>query len=79
MFVNVGKTLVAKSRPELHNMLKITCSRRGKSNCFVEGDKNYCTRALILGYDSIQLDTVEHYPPPFGEMFSPELIICSGN
>ena len=79
VFVNVGKTLVAKSRPELHNLLKITCSRRGRGNCFVEGDKNYCTRALILGYDSIQFDTVESYPPPFGEMFSPELIICNGN
>ena len=66
IYVNVGRTLAAKNRPELHRKLSIPCFE--KLYCFPPGDALWCTRAIEEGYDSIQVPTI------YGSV---ELVICT--
>eukprot|EP01041_Mallomonas_annulata_P003260 gene3260-6451_t len=73
IFVNVGKTIIARTRKEL--MMKLHIPNCGnQANCNHSYDYEYCSHALRLGYDSIQIITMGHY----NRTQRPELILCSG-
>eukprot|EP01041_Mallomonas_annulata_P005262 gene5262-10530_t len=77
IFVNVGKSISATSRKDLTLQFGIRdCENATSLNCREINDNMYCTFALKLGYDSIQVDSFEE----FGAYNKrrPELVICSG-
>eukprot|EP01041_Mallomonas_annulata_P011613 gene11613-24313_t len=71
IFVNVGKTIVSRTREELMRKLNIKqCVDDPSPYC---PEKEFCTKAIEKGYDSIQLDI-----HPASKIIETELIICSG-
>eukprot|EP01041_Mallomonas_annulata_P012852 gene12852-27094_t len=66
IFVNVGKTLTGSSRADLFKKLNVSHTNEFQ-------DRLWCSRALELGYDSLQVNFN-------GKVFlpHPELIICTG-
>eukprot|EP01041_Mallomonas_annulata_P002004 gene2004-3898_t len=91
IFINVGKTIAAKTRKELMTKLKISgCENDNYFNCHREDE--FCIAALKQGYDSIQVDLISydegHYYANFEigsqrhhgslKFREPELILCSG-
>eukprot|EP01041_Mallomonas_annulata_P011447 gene11447-23940_t len=75
IYVNVGRTIKAKTRYDLMTKLDIdpglNCT---PTNLECRNDEGFCGAALKLGYDSIQ---VNHYGS-FAQYTLPELIICTG-
>eukprot|EP01041_Mallomonas_annulata_P010742 gene10742-22439_t len=76
IYVNVGRTITAKTRYEL--MLKLDL-KPDKDTCTPDNlkcpdDKEFCGAALKLGYDSIQAN---HYGS-FRGYTMPELVMCNG-
>lgn len=77
IWVNVGKSLRVRTRKDAHEALGIPCHDQSVCNDrFAPAEKLYCTRAMAMGYDSIQIIEARNdggISPP-----QPNLIMCSG-
>ena len=72
IFVNVGRSLRALTRRDVHRQLGIPCEEREDPYCTrPPGDKLYCHLARQRGFDSIQIAQA-HFNA------RPEMIVCQG-
>tara|TARA_B110001452_G_scaffold265972_1_gene271740 strand:- start:1052 stop:1792 length:741 start_codon:yes stop_codon:yes gene_type:complete len=72
VFVNVGHSLRAATRRDVHRQLGIPCAEQEDPYCTrPPGDKLYCHLARERGYDSIQIAS-SHFNR------RPEMIVCTG-